>query len=156
MCVDWGPLLDALRGVLSWLDGWIRTPGFGGAAAVFAAVLAFRAARRSAQVVERAGVEARLWDQAKWSADLIFSEEDRDITAGLFVLEMLLDESKDTQIYQFVQALATSLAEADELPPSGPGQGRMTEHPNDAVDSAPGSVADSTQSREGAEHDYKG
>lgn len=36
-----------------WLSEWIRSPGFGGVAALAAAVIAYRAARRPADVQRR-------------------------------------------------------------------------------------------------------
>lgn len=84
----------------AWWDSWLKSPGFGGLAAVFAAVIAFFAARLASRtsreqaekdrtqrtVTER---KSQWWARAQWALDLLKERETAIREMGLRVLEAL-------------------------------------------------------------------
>ncbi len=86
-----------------WLSAWIRSSGFGGVAALLAAAIAYRAARRAASVQrdnarddrvqrERAERKNQWWLRAQWALDLTLAEADTEArTVGFNVLKALAD-----------------------------------------------------------------
>lgn len=93
-CTEW---IGAVGG---WLGDWAQSAGFGGVAAVVAAVIAFKAANRSAVAAratasadrtqrERAERKAQWWLRAQWALDLTLSQDTETRTVGFQVLEAL-------------------------------------------------------------------
>lgn len=54
---------------LTWFGGWLNSAGFGGAAAIVAASIAFGAARASSRRQERADRKSQWWARAEWALD---------------------------------------------------------------------------------------
>lgn len=88
--------------VLHWLSGWAQSPGFGGLAAVVAAVIAYKAAGRAARTSDRNAVADRTqrdhaerksqwWKRAEWALDLTLSQDSETRTVGFKVLEALAE-----------------------------------------------------------------
>jgi hypothetical protein len=73
----------------SWLIPWVQTPGFGGIAAVVAAVIAFSAARHQAETQRQAQRKEQWWKRAEWALNLTISEKSQDRTVGFQMLESL-------------------------------------------------------------------
>lgn len=82
---------------LDWLGAWAQSPGFGGLAAVVAAVIAYRAARKAADTQrvnaaadraqrERAERKNQWWARAQWALDLTLSQDTETRTVGYDML----------------------------------------------------------------------
>lgn len=74
-----------------WLADWVRTPGFGGAAAVAAAVVAFLGVRRSNATQRENARKAQWWDRLKWAVELALSPDEAQSAAGLTALEAITE-----------------------------------------------------------------
>lgn len=102
-----------MTSVLEWLDEWIRTPGFGGAAAVVAACVALWGAtreRRSSEIRER---ETRWWEQARWATSLLTSSDENEVSLGIAALDQLVEEGTDEEASRFaMKALLLVLVES--------------------------------------------
>lgn len=116
-----GILLEPIARFLSWLNGWSRTPGLAGLAAVIAAVIAYRAAGRGARATEAQATEDRWWEQAKWAAEKLVGS-DPAVGVGLAAADHLLQNAPDTQASGFIQAITEAfvLDEASEDVDDGP------------------------------------
>lgn len=104
--------------VASWIDGWIRTPGFGGATAVVAAGLAYRGAARSRRSEDVRAREQRWWEQARWAGDLLTEQPARQ-ALGIAALGQLVDEADDVEASVFAMAALDQVIAApvvDEAP----------------------------------------
>lgn len=99
------------RDVLVWLNGWIRTPGFGGAAAVMAAVLAYRGAARSRSSEDSRAREQRWWEQARWAGDLL-TEDTKRQALGIAALAQLVDEADDVEAAVFAMTALDQIIDA--------------------------------------------
>ncbi|GAA2036079.1 hypothetical protein [Pseudokineococcus marinus] len=86
--------------LLDWLGAWAQSPGFGGLAAVVAAVIAYRAARKAADTQranaeedrkqrERAERKNQWWARAQWALDLTLSQDTEIRTVGYDMLDAL-------------------------------------------------------------------
>jgi hypothetical protein len=82
-------LSSSLAATLDWLREWLLSPGFGGAAAVLAAAIAFVAARRQAEVNRIAGRKEQWWKRAEWALDLTLSDKSENRIVGLDTLDAL-------------------------------------------------------------------
>ena len=89
-----------MSAVLGWLSQWVRSPGFGGLAAVAAATIAYRAASRAAAGARLNATEDRRqrdsaerksqwWKRAEWALDLTLEEDTRTRQIGYEVLDAL-------------------------------------------------------------------
>lgn len=86
---------------MDWNWGaWLMSPGFGGAAAVLAASLAFIAATRNRRSEERRAREARWWEQARWASDLLMKGDDEQ-AMGIAALAQLVEEAPDVEAARF-------------------------------------------------------
>jgi hypothetical protein len=112
-----GALPDAKtwRTVGSWLSDWIRTAGFGGAAAVLAAAIAYAGVRRNVRVQREASRKEQWWDRAKWALDLTLSEIPEERVVGFAVLDALADSEWAQEHESDVIAAATEPALAAYL-----------------------------------------
>ncbi len=103
---------------------WAQSPGFGGAAAVAAAVIAFFAARGQASVQRQAERKEQWWKRAEWALNLTLSQDSDIRTIGFHTLESLstseyADEHEGDVIAAATersidQALDPELGETDE------------------------------------------
>lgn len=72
-----------------WLSQWSRTAGFGGTAAIFAATIAYVAARQNARRQERADRKAQWWARAQWALDLTLVDDEHAQEVGFGMLNAL-------------------------------------------------------------------
>jgi hypothetical protein len=72
-----------------WFIAWVQTPGFGGAAAVLAAVVAFGAAWHQAGVQRHAQRKEQWWKRAEWALNLTLSNDSATRSVGFHTLEAL-------------------------------------------------------------------
>ncbi|WP_323958869.1 hypothetical protein GC088_09940 [Arthrobacter sp. JZ12] len=122
---------------MDWFLEWLQSPGFGGAAALLAAVIAYAASRRSASVQrknalddriqrEQAERKAQWWSRAQWALNLTLSEDSETRAIGFRVLEALgesewADEHEGDVIAAATErALDAGLLEGDEDEPRQP------------------------------------
>lgn len=108
-CDVW-PDTEAWHGVGRWLSEWIRTPGFGGAAAVVAAAIAYAGVRRNARVQREASRKEQWWDRAKWALDLTLSNVPEEREVGYAMLDALADSEWAQEHESDVIAAATEPA----------------------------------------------
>ncbi len=71
------------------LGGWLSSPGFGGAAAVAAASIAYAGVVRSVRSQREATRRQQWWERARWALDLTLSDDSTTRTIGLEVLDAL-------------------------------------------------------------------
>jgi hypothetical protein len=118
----------------SWLSTFVTSPGFGGLAAVFAAGIAFAAARRSALEAARQAKEdrdqrnraerkAQWWARAEWALNLIVSGDTEQATIGHGMLRSLAESEWADEHEADVIAAATD--EALTAVPESSTQGRQ-------------------------------
>lgn len=78
---------------MGWLGGWLvpwaQTPGFGGAMAVLASVIAFAAARHLARIQRAALRKEQWWKRAEWALNLTLDPDVDRREIGLSTLEAL-------------------------------------------------------------------
>lgn len=110
-----------------WLGEWLMSAGFGGTAAVVAAVIAgviARRNRRSEAAQTRAdrdaenarALEARWWEQARWAAHLTVAGDERSVALGNAALGALIDDApQSVEAARFAQT-ALELAAEQALP----------------------------------------
>lgn len=109
---------------IAWIDAWIRTPGFGGAAAVVAALIAYRGAARSrlsedARAVKnrddenKRALEARWWEQARWTVRLLSSANQSEVALGIQALAQLMDEAADAEAGRFARLAMLTILEPE-------------------------------------------
>lgn len=65
------------------------SPGFGGSAAVCAAILAFIGVHLTVRAQRHANRKQQWWERARWALDLTLSDQTTTRTVGLDVLEAL-------------------------------------------------------------------
>jgi len=89
---------------MGWDDfgRWLMSPGFGGAAAVLAASLALWGAQAGRRSADRRAREERWWEQARWAADLLLQDEDRQ-ALGIAALAQLVEEAPDVEAALFAR-----------------------------------------------------
>lgn len=99
--------------MLEWLDAWVRTPGFGGAAAVLAACLAFWGSTKQRHSSEARDREVRWWEQARWATSLLTSEDDDEVALGIAAMDQLVEEGTDEEASRFaMKALLIVIGDA--------------------------------------------
>ncbi|MGE9808464.1 hypothetical protein [Janibacter sp. G1551] len=99
----------------TWVDQFVRSPGFGGTAAVCAALIAFWAASRSRRAEDRRAREARWWEQARWATELVREDDDHSIHLGVTALRHLLDEDIDVEAARFAGVVMEELLPKDDV-----------------------------------------
>ena len=104
---------------LDWLRDWLLSPGFGGAAAVLAAVIAFLAARRQAEVNRVAGRKEQWWKRAEWALNLTLSDKSENRIVGLDTLDALSRSEWAAEHEGDVIAAATEWALGEPEPDDG-------------------------------------
>ena len=109
----------ALAATLDWLREWLLSPGFGGAAAVLAAVIAFFAARRQAEVNRIAGRKEQWWKRAEWALNLTLSDKSENRIVGLDTLDALSRSEWAAEHEGDVIAAATEWALGEPDPDDG-------------------------------------
>jgi hypothetical protein len=72
-----------------WLAEWSRSAGFGGTAAIVAAVIAYRAARAGARRQHWVDRKVQWWARAQWALDRVLSDDRRTRVIGLRMLMAL-------------------------------------------------------------------
>ena len=108
-----------------WISDWAQSAGFGGTAAVVAAVIAFKAATRVASAArttasedraqrERAERKAQWWQRAQWALDLTLSSDTETRTVGFKVLEALADSEWAEEHEADIIAAATERVLGDD------------------------------------------
>ncbi|WP_136056011.1 DUF4153 domain-containing protein [Microbacterium sp. K24] len=100
----------------SWFIPWAQTPGFGGAAAVVAAAIAFTAARNQAGVQRDAQRKEQWWKRAEWALTLVLSDKTETREIGFEVLEALgrSDYAAEHET-DFVDAATRGLKDAEDV-----------------------------------------
>ncbi|MCS5717861.1 hypothetical protein N1027_06905 [Herbiconiux sp. CPCC 205763] len=73
----------------SWFLPWAQTPGFGGVAAVVAAMIAFAASRHQARLQRAAQRKEQWWKRAEWALNLTFNDDATRSEVGIALLEAL-------------------------------------------------------------------
>lgn len=109
---------------MSWVADWLQSPGFGGGAAVLAAVIAYGAASRAALVQRENGQKdraqrdrnerkAQWWHRAEWALDLTLNEDEEARIVGFRVLDALAGSEWAGEHEGDVIAAATERALSD-------------------------------------------
>lgn len=94
-------------------SAWLMSPGFGGAAAVLAASLAFWATRLNRRSEERRAREARWWEHARWAAGLLMKSDDEQ-ALGIAALAHLVDQAPDVEAARFAAAALDPIVFPDD------------------------------------------
>ena len=102
-----------------WFFTWAQTPGFGGAAAVVAAVIAFMAAWRQSKVQRQAQRKEQWWKRAEWALNLTLSDDTETRTVGFQTLKALSESEWAAEHEGDVVAAATVRALAVAAPSAG-------------------------------------
>lgn len=76
--------------LLTW-GQWLTSPGFGGSAAVVAAVITFVGVRRAAAVQRENARRDQWWDRLKWAVDLALSDDEATANAGLEAMRAITE-----------------------------------------------------------------
>ncbi|MCG8656765.1 hypothetical protein [Yimella sp. NH-Cas1] len=93
---------------------WLMSPGFGGAAAVVAASLAFTGAWLSRRSENNRAREERWWAKARWATELVNTSGTEAL--GIAALDQLVDEASDVEAAKFASiALEEILFPDDEV-----------------------------------------
>lgn len=102
--------------LLTWGD-WLTSAGFGGTAAVVAAVIAFFGVRRAAATQRENARKDHWWDRLKWAVDLVLSGDEGKANVGLTAL-LAITEAKgfDRDEWNFLRRIADLFLATD---PSG-------------------------------------
>lgn len=89
------------------LGDWLTSAGFGGAAAVAAAAIAYAAAWRTARAHRDSSRRDQWWDRLKWAVELALSPEPTRSAAGLRALEAIMDATGfDDDEWKFIANIA--------------------------------------------------
>lgn len=101
-------------------ETFLRSPGFGGTAAVVAALIAFWAAARSRRAENERARETRWWEQARWAVELIRTtdpgEEDHSVSLGVAALNHLVDEADEVEAARFARIVLDDLMPDEDEP----------------------------------------
>jgi hypothetical protein len=73
---------------VSWAQ-WVMSPGFGGLAAVVAAVVAFIGVSRTVKAQREANRKQQWWERARWALDLTLEDDSTTRAIGFEVLDAL-------------------------------------------------------------------
>ena len=112
-------VVTSLDATVDWLREWLLSPGFGGAAAVGAAVIAFVAARRQAEVNRVASRKEQWWKRAEWALNLTLSDKSENRIVGLDTLDALSRSEWAAEHEGDVIAAATEWALGEPDPHDG-------------------------------------
>lgn len=103
-----------MTALLTWGE-WLTSAGFGGTAAVVAALLALVGARRSAAVQRENARKDQWWDRLKWAVDLILSGDEPSANVGLAALAAITQaQGFDADELDFIERINSLFLEADE------------------------------------------
>lgn len=131
-----GPALTWFAGMgaptLDWLAKFATSPGFGGLAAVIAALVAYRAARRTADAARSSATSQQWWETARWAADkLLMSSqgggdalEDADAAPAIVTLQYLGRTAPSAEMSDFTLKVLLGAMEVEDdgsAPASGEG-----------------------------------
>ncbi len=72
-----------------WVGEWLKSPGFGGLAAVVAAGVAFIGVSRTVKAQREAARRQQWWERARWALDLTLDQESSTRVVGFEVLDAL-------------------------------------------------------------------
>lgn len=102
-----------------WFGDWLMSPGFGGAAAVLAAVIAFAGVSRNLKAQRNANRKQQWWERARWALDLTLDDDSSTRAVGFEVLDALArseyaDEHEAEVIDAAVSATLAAYAEQDD------------------------------------------
>lgn len=73
----------------TWLGEWLMSPGFGGLAAVVAALLALWGVQTNVRSQRAATRKQQWWERARWALNLTLSEQTSEREVGFAVLDAL-------------------------------------------------------------------
>lgn len=106
--------MTTVSALLTW-GQWLTSPGFGGAAAVVAAVLALIGVRRASAVQRQNARKDQWWDRLKWAVDLVLSGDEARANAGLAALTAITQaHGFDQDELNFVERIAGLFLEPEE------------------------------------------
>ena len=89
---------------------WLTSPGFGGAAAVLAAALAFSGVARASAVQRENARREHWWDRLKWAVELLRSAEPIDVEVGIEALTAITEaDGFDTDEMNFLSHITRHL-----------------------------------------------
>lgn len=80
-------------GVRAWLDAWVRTPGFGGAAALAAAIVALTGVHISKRAEDHRAREDRWWAQTRWAGEMALKNDDLATMLAIAGLENVAERA---------------------------------------------------------------
>ncbi|GAA1903881.1 hypothetical protein GCM10009737_00710 [Nocardioides lentus] len=109
------------------------SPGFGGAAAVVAALIAYAAARSRARIDRRLGERSQWWARAEWALDLTRDADPYSQLMGWNALTTLVNSAPTDEDAELI-AGAAEAAEADYLELAGTTDGDTEVEADDDVD----------------------
>lgn len=117
--------------LLSW-GQWFTSAGFGGTAAVIAALLALIGVRRAAAVQRENARKDQWWDRLKWAVDLILSGDESSANVGLAALAAIAQaQGFDDDELNFLQQISSLFLGPDE---SGTLDGEPEQQPEEEAD----------------------
>jgi hypothetical protein len=105
-----------------WLGEWMKSPGFGGLAAVVAAVVAFIGVSRTVKAQREATRRQQWWERARWALNLTLDDESSTRAVGFEVLDALANseyaeeheaEVIDAAVNATLEAYATQSPDGD-------------------------------------------
>ncbi|WP_040385125.1 hypothetical protein [Demetria terragena] len=104
---------------MDWLSTFVTSPGFGGLAAVAAAVIAYRGATKGVRAQNARAIEDRWWEQAKWATEKL-AGDDNDVALGLSTLNFLIEHAPpDSNAVAFVRHAVFPVVNASGLLDAG-------------------------------------
>lgn len=96
-----------------WLGEWLMSPGFGGAAAVVAALLALYGVSRNVRVQREANRKQQWWERARWALDLTLNVDSSTRAVGFEVLDALArSEYADEHEAEVIDAAVSATLDA--------------------------------------------
>jgi hypothetical protein len=91
----------------------VTSPGFGGAAAVVAAVIAFIGVSRNLKAQRNANRKQQWWERARWALDLTLDDDSSTRAVGFEVLDALArSEYADEHEAEVIDAAVSATLEA--------------------------------------------
>ena len=109
MLVDWIHAAAATPAEPGRIELFLRSPGFGGLAAVVAAAIAFLGVVRSNATKRKADRKQQWWDRARWALDLLLGETETARDVGVAALDALsLNEYAKVHEKELINAVLTA------------------------------------------------
>lgn len=100
--------------LLTW-GQWLTSSGFGGAAAVAAALVAFIGVLRASAVQRENARKDQWWDRTKWAVDLVLSGDEASANVGLAALAAITEaEGFDRDEINFLRRITDLFLLEDE------------------------------------------